>query len=62
MILLIRFYLVFQSATLLGIMFWPILEDTAMFGAAPCMVHAFVIYLIVDKTWICFKRVYVCQI
>lgn len=33
-------------------MFWPILEDIAMFGAAPCMVRAFVMYLIIDKTQI----------
>lgn len=32
-------------------MFWPIL-CAAMFSAAPCKVHAFVMYLITDKTQI----------
>lgn len=36
----------------MGIMFSPILEDRALFGAAPSMVHAFVMYLIIDKTQI----------
>lgn len=33
-------------------MFWPILEDAAVFGLSPHMVDAFVMYLITDKTQI----------